>query len=117
VRNAQPLVDSLGRSKILEEELGQLRGMAWSVVTEVLGPRPRSSALPADLLEILGEVVGLITDGVFHGASGVLTPVASREAESSAAPTVLGPGQGNLPVDPAVRLLPSTSSANTDEVL
>jgi hypothetical protein len=35
-------------------------------------------ALAADLMEILGEVAGLITDGVFHGASGVLTSVASH---------------------------------------
>jgi hypothetical protein len=37
-----------------------------------------SSALVADLSQILGEVVGLIIDGVFHGAPGVLTWVASH---------------------------------------
>jgi hypothetical protein len=33
------------------------------------------SALVADLSQILGEVAGLITDEVFHDASGVLTSV------------------------------------------
>jgi hypothetical protein len=53
--------DSSGRSNVLEEELGQLR-----------------SALAADLSGIRGEVMGLVTDGVFHGASGVLTSVVSH---------------------------------------
>jgi hypothetical protein len=70
--------DSSGRSNVLEEELGQLRSMARSLITEVLGPRPRSSALAADLSGIRGEVMGLVTDGVFHGASGVLTSVVSH---------------------------------------
>jgi hypothetical protein len=48
------------------------------VVTEVLGPRPGSSALIVNLFEIPGEGTGLITDGVFHCASGVLTSVASH---------------------------------------
>lgn len=48
------------------------------MVTEVLGPHPGSSVLAADLMEIPGEVAGLITDGVFHGALGVLTSVASH---------------------------------------
>jgi hypothetical protein len=46
------------------------------VVTEVLGPHLGSSALVADLSQILGEVAGLIINRVFHGASGVLTSVA-----------------------------------------
>jgi hypothetical protein len=72
------LADSLGRSKALEEELGQLQGVAWLVVMEVLVPHPRSSALVTDLLEIPLEAAELITDGVFHSASGVLTSVASH---------------------------------------
>jgi hypothetical protein len=48
------------------------------VVTEVIGPCPGSSALVADLSKILGEVVGLIIDVVFHGASGVLMLVVSH---------------------------------------
>jgi hypothetical protein len=67
-QNAQALADSLERSRVLEEELGQIRGAACSVVTEVLGPRPGSSTLDANLSEI--------PNGVFHGASGVLTSVA-----------------------------------------
>jgi hypothetical protein len=67
------------RNRVLEEELDQLRGVAWLVVAEVLGPRPGSTALVADLSEIPGEVVGLITDGVFHDASGVLTSVALHD--------------------------------------
>jgi hypothetical protein len=74
-RNAQALVDYLGRSKVLQEELGQLRGVARSVVTDVLILRPRSSMLAANLSEIPDEVAGLITDGV---ALGVLTKVASH---------------------------------------
>jgi hypothetical protein len=78
VRNAQALADSLERNRVLEEELCKLRGAARSVITEVLGPLPRSSTLVADLSQIPGEVAGLITDVVFHGASGVLTLVASQ---------------------------------------
>jgi hypothetical protein len=74
-RSAQALADSLGRSKALEEVLSHLRRVSRSVVMEVLGPRPGSSALAADLSEIPGKVAGHITDGVFHGASGVLTSV------------------------------------------
>jgi hypothetical protein len=48
------------------------------VVTEVLRPRSGSSGLVADLSQILGEVAGLISDGVFHGTSGGLTSVASH---------------------------------------
>jgi hypothetical protein len=70
--SAQALADSLGRSNVLEEELGQLRSMAWSLITEVLGPHPRSSALTANLSRIRGKVTGHVTDRVFHGASGVL---------------------------------------------
>jgi hypothetical protein len=77
-RNAQVLADSMERSRILEEELGQIQGAARSVVIVVLEPRPRSSAFVADLSEIPGEVAGLITHGFFHGASGVLTLVESH---------------------------------------
>jgi hypothetical protein len=48
------------------------------LITEVLGPRPRSSALTADLSRIRGEVTRLVIDRVFHGASGVLMLVASH---------------------------------------
>jgi hypothetical protein len=48
------------------------------VITEVVEPHSGSSALIADLLQFPGEVAGLITDGVFHGALGVLTSVASH---------------------------------------
>jgi hypothetical protein len=68
----------LERNRVLEEELSQLQGAAWSVITEVLGSRPGSSVLVADLSEVPSEVAGLITDGVFHGASRVLTLVASH---------------------------------------
>jgi hypothetical protein len=49
------------------------------VITEVLRPRPGSSALVTDLLLILEVVAGLISDGVFHGASRVLTLLASHK--------------------------------------
>jgi hypothetical protein len=77
-RSAQSRADSLERSKALEEELGQLRSVVRSVIMEVLGPHPGLSALVTDLLEIPGEVMGLVTDGVFHVASGVLTSMASH---------------------------------------
>jgi hypothetical protein len=44
---------------------------------EVLGLHSGLSALAADLSEISGEVAGLISDGIFHGVSGVLTSVVS----------------------------------------
>jgi hypothetical protein len=77
-QSAQVLVDSLGRSKALEEELGHLRSVVRLVIMEVLEPHPRSSALTTNLLEIQGEVTGLVTDRVYHGASGVLASVASH---------------------------------------
>jgi hypothetical protein len=43
--------------------------------------------------------------------------VQSTEAESSAAPTRPALDHGNPPVDPAVWLIPSTSSANAEEGL
>jgi hypothetical protein len=44
---------------------------------EILGLHPNLglSALAADLSVIPGEVSGLMTDGVFHWASGMLTSV------------------------------------------
>lgn len=50
------------------------------MVTEILELRSDLglSALVANLFVILGEVLGLITDRVFHGASGVLMSVASH---------------------------------------
>jgi hypothetical protein len=48
------------------------------VVTELLRPHPESSVLVTYLSQISGEVVGLITDGVFHRTSGVFTSVASH---------------------------------------
>jgi hypothetical protein len=179
-RNAPALANSLERSRVLEEELSQIRGAARSMATEVLRPRLGSSVLVTDLSEIPGEVAGLITDGVFHGASGVLMSVASyhqtlnfeavrrgyavgwpadqlrelgqslvpvamvieeattvewvkkacctereatlargsiqsTEAESSAVPTRPAPDHGNPPINPAMRLRPSTSSANADK--
>jgi hypothetical protein len=66
----QALADSLERNRVLEEEFGQLQGVAQSVVTEILGPRPELRALVTNLSEILGEVSGLFTGGVFHGTSG-----------------------------------------------
>jgi hypothetical protein len=77
-RNVQALADSLGKNRVLEEELGrlqgelcQLRGATQLVVMGILGLRPDLglSMLATNLSIILGEVSGLITDGVFHGAS------------------------------------------------
>jgi hypothetical protein len=151
------------------------------VVTKILGLRLDLglSALATNLSVIPGELSGLITDGVFHGASGVLTSVASHypdldfgrvrrsyaaewssnqicklswslepiamaiaetvttewvkearrvereatlgeestqamEARSSTAPTTPGPDQGTSSAEPAMRPLPSTSSADAD---
>jgi hypothetical protein len=75
--NSQVLADSLERSRVLKEDLGQLQGTARSVVNEVLGAHQGSSVLIDDLPEIPGEVAGLITNGVFHHTLRVLTLVAS----------------------------------------
>jgi hypothetical protein len=94
----------LERNRVLEEELSQLQGAAWSVITEVLGSRPGSSVLVADLSEVPSEVAGLITDGVFHNASGVLTSVASHY------PTwILRQSRGAMPPG-----CPPTGSTNLD---
>ena len=76
--NTQALADSLERSKVLEEDLSQFQGAAQSVVREVLGPRPGSSVLVVDPIEIPSNVAGLISNGVFRGTSGVLTSMSSH---------------------------------------
>ena len=76
-RNAEVLAKSLEERRALEGELDQIRNVAQLVVSEVFGSAPSTSVPAIRLAEVLDEVRALITDGLFYGASGVLTSVAT----------------------------------------
>ena len=71
------LAKSLEERRALEGELDQIRNVAQLVVLEVFGSAPSTSAPAIQLAEVLDEVRALITHGMFYGASGVLTSVAT----------------------------------------
>ena len=58
-------------------ELDQIRNVTQLVVSKVFGLAPSTSAPAIQLAEVLDEVWALITHGLFYGASGVLTSVAT----------------------------------------
>lgn len=69
---------SLAERSTLKGELNQLRNMAQAVVAKVLGLGPGTNTPTIHLAEILDMVQTLISDGVFHGALGVLTSVVTH---------------------------------------
>ena len=75
--NAEALAKSLEERCALEGELDQIHNVAQLVVSKVFGSAPSTSALAIRLEEVLCEIRILITHGLFYGASGVLTLVAT----------------------------------------
>ena len=76
-RNAEALAMSLEEQHALKGELDQIRNAAQLVISEVFGSVPSTSAPAIRLAEVPDEVRVLITDGLFYGASGMLTSVAT----------------------------------------
>ena len=68
---------SLEERRALEGELDQIRNVAQLVISEVFGSAPSTSAPTVQLAEVPDVVRDLITSGLFYGASGVLTSVAT----------------------------------------
>ncbi|RLM74422.1 hypothetical protein C2845_PM15G03530 [Panicum miliaceum] len=63
------------RERTLEGETGRLEKAANNLMAELNMLQDAARGVVAD---VLGEVSRLIAEGVFHGASGVLTPVATH---------------------------------------
>ena len=76
-RNAEELAKSHEERRALEGELGQIRNAAQLVVSEVFESAPSTSAPAVRLAEVLDVVKDLIRTGLFYGASGVLTLMAT----------------------------------------
>ena len=76
-RNAEELAKSLEERCALKGELDHIRNVAQLVISEAFGSAPSTSAPVVQLVEVLDEVQALITSGLFYGASGVLTSVAT----------------------------------------
>ena len=76
-QNAEALAKSLEERCALEGELDQICNVAQLVVSEVFGSAPSTSAPMVQLAEVPDEVRSLITSGLFYGALGVLTSVAT----------------------------------------
>ena len=74
--NAEEMAKSREERRALKGELDQIRNVAQLVVSEVFGSAPSTSAPAIRLAEVPDEVWALITQGLFYGASGVLTSVA-----------------------------------------
>ena len=76
-QNAEELAKSLEERRALEGELDQICNVAQLVISEVFRSAPSTSTPAVQLAEVPDEVRALITHGLFYGASGVLTSVAT----------------------------------------
>lgn len=74
-RSREALTKSLVEQSTLTGELNALKDVARVVVTEVLGSGSSTSTPAIQLAAVLDMVRTLISDGVFHAASGVLMSV------------------------------------------
>ena len=77
-QNAEELAKSREEQHALEGELDQIRNVGQLIISEVFGSPPSTSAPAVQLVEVPDEVRDLITSGLFYGASGVLTSVATH---------------------------------------
>ena len=79
--------------------MDQIRNVAQLVVEEVFGSAPSTSALAIQLAEVPDEVWTLITHGLFYGASGVLTLVATYHPDLDFAAIYSGYADGRSTED------------------
>ena len=75
--NVEELAKSHEERRALEGELGQICNATQLVISKVFGSAPSTSAPAIQLAEVLDMVKDLIRSGLFYGASGVLTSVAT----------------------------------------
>ena len=76
-RNAEELAKSREERRALEGDLDQIRNVARLVVLKIFGSAPSTSAPAAQLAKVPEVVKDLVRSGLFYGASGVLTSVAT----------------------------------------
>ena len=77
-QNVEELAKSREEQHALEGDLDQIRNVAQLVVSDVFRSVPSTSAPAGQLAEVLDVVWDLIRSGLFYGASGVLTSVATH---------------------------------------
>ena len=76
-RNVKELAKSREERRALEGDLDQIRNVARLIVSKIFGSAPSTSAPAVQLAEVPDVVWDLITSGLFYGAWGVLTSVAT----------------------------------------
>ena len=77
-RNTEELAKSHEGRHALEGDLDQIRNVAQLVISDVFGSAPGTSAPAVQLAEVPNVVRDLIRSGLFYGALGVLTSVATH---------------------------------------
>ena len=75
--NDEELAKSCEERRALEGDLDQIRNVARLIVSEVFGSAPSTIAPAVQLAEFPDAVKDLVRSGLFYGASGVLTSVAT----------------------------------------
>ena len=76
-QNAKELAKSGEERRALEGDLDQIRNVGRLVISEIFGSAPSTSVPTAQLEEVPHVVKDLVRSGLFYGASGVLTSVAT----------------------------------------
>ena len=77
-RNAEELAKSHDERHAPKGDLDQIRNVAWLVISEIFGSVPSTSVPAAQLAEVPDAVKDLVRSGLFYGALGVLTSVATH---------------------------------------
>ena len=77
-QNAEELAKSREERRALEGDFDQIRNATRLIVSEIFGSVPSTSAPATQLAEVLDVVKDLVRSGLFYGASGVLTSVATH---------------------------------------
>jgi len=93
-RNAEELAKSHEERRALEGDLDQIRNVAQLIVSKVFGSAPSTSAPAVQLAEVLDAVWDLIRSGLFYGASGVLTSMATHHPNLDFAAICSGYAEG-----------------------
>ena len=93
-RNAEELAKSHEERRALEGDLDQIRNVAQLVISDIFGSAPSTSAPAIQLAEVPDAVRDLIRSGLFYGASGVLTSVATHHPNLDFAAICSGYAEG-----------------------